>query len=445
MIVVGNQENVLHAVKYGEILNLNDSLIMLKQKNQCYLLVFILCFLLFPNMSFASVGKAKMVLGKVMLLSSVGEKTRLRRGGEINVGDTVMTNSRGQAQLTMIDGTKISVRPGSKFQIEQFVATGAPEEQVTYYKLLKGGFRSVTGTIGKKNKASFRLSTPVATMGIRGTDFTGKYCDDDCPASAGKNGLFVDVISGSISMTNEGGTFNFDKDSNGYVSDSKMKPEVIDELPDNLLSPKRKKAKKEKGDRKGKRDKKRSKYPSPEEEMVQIGLYVDPANKDEIISEAMDAGVPPAQIMRGADSAGLEAKEFLPQLIKKGKEKGMDEGDFVAPILDSGINANRMVQRMMVENPRKASDILMAAIATGGFNNEQLKQAAISSGVSVREVESADTVGNLFALPPEVKALLEEGKSVDAGGEPLDDEPMPAIRAQELNPATESSDVASPS
>lgn len=362
------------------------------------LIFFISVFLIIPSLSFASVGTAKMVLGKVMIAGAQGDKKRLRRGGAVNVGDTVITSKRGQAQLTMIDGTKISVRPGSEFQIEAFVATGKVEEQKTYYKLLKGGFRSVTGQIGKKNKSSFRLSTPVATMGIRGTDFTGKYCADDCPSS-GKNGLFVDVISGSIAMTNDGGTFELDRKTNGYVSDANQAPESIAELPANLLSPK------------AKHGKKRKKYPSPEEEMVQVGLYVDPDNKAEILSEAMDAGMPPAQIMRGADNAGLEVKEFLPQLIKKGKERGMDPSDFVAPILKSGIDADSVIEGLISANPSSASDILTAAIATGEFDNDRLKSSALSAGVSSKEIDSADTVGNLFALPPEVKKLLKKPKS----------------------------------
>lgn len=402
-----------------------------------YLLLLIIFCLAIPTTSFAQVGKVKMVLGKVMLISAQGEKKRLRRGSTVNVGDTIITNKRGQAQLTMSDGTKISIRPASKFLIEEFVATGKPENQKTYYNLISGGFRSVTGSIGKKNKASFRLTTPVATMGIRGTDFTGRYCNNNCPAANGKNGLFMDVISGGVSMTNDGGTFNFNKDSNGYVSDPNQSPRVIPALPDNLLSPKAKKSK-------NGRKRNRNKYPSPEEETIQIGLFVDPENKKEILSEAMEAGVPPAQIMRGADSAGLNAKEFVPELIKKGKEMGIDPSEFVTPILDSGMEAGKLISDMMRSNPDSASDILTAAIASGELNNEQLKNSALNAGVSAADVNSADTVGNLFALPPEVKKLLNDPKN-NLDKDENSSEQKRNIRSRELNPATDSGEVASPS
>jgi len=402
-----------------------------------YLLLILIIGFATPSISFAAnIGKAKMVLGKVMIVNAQGAKKRLRRGSKISVGDTIITSQRGQAQLTMIDGTKISVRPASSFKIDEFIATGKKEDQKTYYNLIKGGFRSVTGKIGKNNKTSFKLNTPVATMGIRGTDFTGKFCANDCPASAGKNGLFVDVISGGISMTNNGGTFNFNKDSNGYVSDSSQSPRVIPELPDNLLSPKAKKSK-------NGRKRNKNRYPSPEEETIQIGLFIAPNNKKEILSEAMEAGVPPAQIMRGADSAGLNAKDFVPDLIKKGKELGMEPSEFVAPILDSGMNGENIIGRMMRAYPNSASDILTAAFATGDMDNKRLKQSALNAGISSTDIESADTVGNLFALPPEVKKLLDTPKSEKSNNNPSEEKRN--IRSRELNPGTDSGEVASPS
>lgn len=406
-----------------------------------YSLLLIIIYLLVPTTSFAKAGTVKMVLGKVMLVSSQGENKRLRRGSNINVGDTIITNKRGQAQITMADGSKISVRPATRFLIEQFIATGKPEEQKTYYNLINGGFRSVTGKIGKRNKASFRLTTPVATMGIRGTDFTGRYCNDDCPASAGKNGLFVDVIDGGVSMTNDGGTSNLDKNSNGYVSSPNQAPRIIGELPNNLLSPKAEKSK-------NGRQRNKNKYPSPEEEVIQIGLFIDPNNKKEIISKAMDAGVPPTQIMRSADSAGLSAKEFIPDLIKKGKEMGMDPSQFVNPILDSGMTPDNLISDMMNSNPQEAPDILTAAIASGEFDNEKLKQSALNAGVSTDDINSADTVGNLFALPPKIKELLKEENADENPSSESSNQTPNSIRARELNPTTEANDtgdVASPS
>ena len=48
--------------------------------------------------------------------------------------------------------------------------------------LLKGGLRVATGLIGKRNPAAVSFSTPTATIGIRGTEFDARLCEDDCAA-----------------------------------------------------------------------------------------------------------------------------------------------------------------------------------------------------------------------------------------------------------------------
>lgn len=381
----------------------------------------------------APVGKAKMVIGKVIVQTQGGKSIRLRRGNPISVGDIVITNDRSQAQLTMIDGSNISVRPDSKFQIETFVATGRVEEDKTHYMLIKGGFRSVTGSIGKKNKESFKLKTPVATMGIRGTDFVGKYCNSDCPASAGKNGLFVDVVSGGVALANKAGTFNLTPETNGFVGSPDEKPGRIDKLPENLLSPKARNTSRGKSGKK--------KYPSPEEELVQIGVYVAPDLKKEIIDEAMAAGMPTAEIINGAHSAGLQPEEILPDIISIGKRHGKSPTDLVQPILDSDIKSDNIIKDLMSQYPDSATDIMTAAIATGQVNPDQLKASARDMGINMQELEAAEAIGNMLAIPEEMQEILDGGNQ----GNGVSDDAAGRIRSRELTPDSAVQDVASPS
>ena len=46
--------------------------------------------------------------------------------------------------------------------------------------LSKGGFRAVTGEIGKQNPAAVRFQTDNVVLGIRGTEFYARLCEDDC-------------------------------------------------------------------------------------------------------------------------------------------------------------------------------------------------------------------------------------------------------------------------
>jgi hypothetical protein len=78
----------------------------------------------------------------------------------------------------MRDGTKMTMRPDSNLKIEAYeFKQNAPKADNAVFRLLKGGFRTVTGLIGKRgNKDAYKLRASGATIGIRGTDFTSRLC-----------------------------------------------------------------------------------------------------------------------------------------------------------------------------------------------------------------------------------------------------------------------------
>lgn len=97
-------------------------------------------------------------------------------------GEVITTAARSIAVLKLTDGTQITLRPGSEFQITHFDITEHHESAVM--NLFKGGLRAVTGFMSKRNPAAMRLATPVATIGIRGTEFDARLCAGDCAAEA---------------------------------------------------------------------------------------------------------------------------------------------------------------------------------------------------------------------------------------------------------------------
>jgi hypothetical protein len=91
------------------------------------------------------------------------------------------------------------------------VATAAPPNSRAFFRLLKGGFRTVSGLIGKADVNAYKVSTPVATIGIRGTDYIVVLCDTACandPVVAGSTG---GAAGGAIIGVIQGGVFLSDK------------------------------------------------------------------------------------------------------------------------------------------------------------------------------------------------------------------------------------------
>jgi len=141
------------------------------------------------NISIAALG-ALMVLtclaaeevGKVTFSRGVltgqldGEQPRLiGKGVALRNGETLNTGSRGFAVIELADGTRMTLRPSTTFKIDN-VDTDQGEESALL-SLIRGGLRAITGFISKAKPDAFRISTTVATIGIRGTEFDARLCE----------------------------------------------------------------------------------------------------------------------------------------------------------------------------------------------------------------------------------------------------------------------------
>lgn len=93
----------------------------------------------------------------------------------ILISDTLFTNANSQAQIVFTDNTLITFRPDTKFSVDQYEFDAkSKKKSVGKYimNLLAGGFRTITGLIARKNPDDYQVNTPVATIGVRGTDFS---------------------------------------------------------------------------------------------------------------------------------------------------------------------------------------------------------------------------------------------------------------------------------
>jgi len=206
---------------------------MYKPKLSSLTLIISLLLIFIPTSVLAYAGKALYVIGKVMVVSDSGDENRVKRTDEFYLGDTVVTNNRSQIQIRMSDGTLLAVRPNSQFRIDDYQHEKNVQTDKSHYRLIKGAFRSITGSIGKKNKASYMVSTPVGTIGIRGTDFSARLCDSDCGDA--NDGLYVGVMEGGITLYNDGGELDISPGDFGFIQDQSVEPSQLEGSPGDLL------------------------------------------------------------------------------------------------------------------------------------------------------------------------------------------------------------------
>lgn len=121
----------------------------------------------------AGAARVDFAAGSVMAVNAAGAQRAVTKGAEIGSGEAVVTGSGGRAQLRFTDGALISLQPSTEFKIDNYQFSGKGDgEEKGFFSLIKGGMRTITGLIGRSNRNNYQVSTSVATIGIRGTEYT---------------------------------------------------------------------------------------------------------------------------------------------------------------------------------------------------------------------------------------------------------------------------------
>lgn len=141
----------------------------------------------------ATLGQAAVVIGQACAQHARADCMPLTRGAAIAEGDTVQTGADGYVYITTVDHGFISVRPDSSLTFERYQYDPAnPPGTVIKLSLHKGEVREISGTGAQAARGHYRMNTPVAALGVRGTDFT---------VVTDTNVTRADVRSGGIVMT----------------------------------------------------------------------------------------------------------------------------------------------------------------------------------------------------------------------------------------------------
>jgi len=121
----------------------------------------------------------RVLVAKGLVTATAKDQTNrtLAKSGPVFEGDVINTSAKSFAVIRMLDNTKLTLKPSTTIAIGRFDLTEGKEEGCI--NLVKGGLRAVTGLIGRRKPEAFQLDTPIASIGIRGTDFITRICDGD--------------------------------------------------------------------------------------------------------------------------------------------------------------------------------------------------------------------------------------------------------------------------
>ena len=117
-----------------------------------------------------------MVKGDVKVkIASTGKMVKAMIGLQISAKDMVITAKKSRAKLVMIDGNTINLSPKTRLKLSEYSFDKKSNKKNVLLNVLYGKVRSKVKQKydGKKNK--FRIKTPTAVAGVRGTDFITSY------------------------------------------------------------------------------------------------------------------------------------------------------------------------------------------------------------------------------------------------------------------------------
>lgn len=119
----------------------------------------------------AAVGIAAAVVKEVKLSNAQAPKPKqIAVRQRISLGDLIQTGKASQVQLLLLDRSTLSIGSNASVRIDRFVYDPAKGRGASA-SVTRGAFRFMSGKKNKANTAS--LSSPVATIGIRGTILEG--------------------------------------------------------------------------------------------------------------------------------------------------------------------------------------------------------------------------------------------------------------------------------
>jgi hypothetical protein len=119
-----------------------------------------------------TIGEVTLVIGKAWIEKVNGTRERIAVGTQVNVLDRIDTASNAHVHIRFMDDGLYSIRPQSSLEIQRYDYDAAnPANSAVKLNLIEGVNRSISGEAAHNARHNYRMNTPVAAIGVRGTDF----------------------------------------------------------------------------------------------------------------------------------------------------------------------------------------------------------------------------------------------------------------------------------
>jgi hypothetical protein len=181
-----------------------------------FLASLLLCFAYAPLLSAAeAVGMIERLKGPASRTDTAGE-TVVSTGSMILVGDILKTGNGSRMIVRFQDQSTLTLGENAEVLVDEMIYTPAgaePESGSQSLKFVHGVFGYVSGKVGKAIPRNVALATPVATIGIRGTEVIFGELTVGMPPGVPHYGF--QIYDGAVAITSTQGTVILDEPGEG--------------------------------------------------------------------------------------------------------------------------------------------------------------------------------------------------------------------------------------
>ncbi|MAN79702.1 MAG: hypothetical protein CMF64_04850, partial [Magnetovibrio sp.] len=117
----------------------------------------------------APIGTVKTLSGEVWVTRVDGTRVQLQAGDQVFQGDSIETGPEGAIGVLLADETTFSMGEASQMVLDEMVYDPATQNGSLNVSVVQGVFTFVSGQVAKTDPDAMKIDTPVATIGIRGT------------------------------------------------------------------------------------------------------------------------------------------------------------------------------------------------------------------------------------------------------------------------------------
>jgi FecR-like protein len=246
------------------------------------------------------VGTVTELSGSLLVKGVNGVIKVLALNSPLEQGDILISRREAYATVSLADHSSVTLGPDTELTVEKYSFDAArPQNNAAVLNLARGRVRIAAGLLGKRSTDTFNLTTPSATIDIRGSTFIAGYvtpgpteiagsgeermaqpesarvaigytaaaaykyvrmrsftsqaplllaANSSVPLQIAQNvpspgsgglspGLYVQVLDGAIHLTNGGGTQNFTAGQFGFTPGFQQPPVILPTNPGMQFTP----------------------------------------------------------------------------------------------------------------------------------------------------------------------------------------------------------------